>query len=50
MKLKKKNEKSKKDQLKKLIRPMFVSTIMFGYATEGQVEKVINDMFKNYTE
>lgn len=35
-----------KEQFKKLLRPMFVSTIMFGYATEEQVEQVIDDMLK----
>ena len=29
---------------------MFVSAIMFGYATEEQVEKIIDAMLKNYTE
>jgi len=39
-----------KDQLRKLLRPMFVSTIMFGYATEDQVEQTIDDMLKNHKE
>jgi len=31
---------------KKLIRPMFTSTIMFGYATEKQVNELLDNMFK----
>jgi hypothetical protein len=39
-----KTEFSKK-QLRQLIRPMFCSTIYFGYATPEQVENTLNNMF-----
>jgi len=39
-----------KEQFKKLLRPMFVSTIMFGYATEEMVEKAIDDMLNIYVK
>ena len=39
-----------KEQFKKLLRPMFVSTIMFGYATEEMVEKAIDDMLNIYAK
>lgn len=51
-KTKYKGEKMKftKEQFKKLLRPMFVSTIMFGYATEEMVEKAIDDMLNIYVK
>jgi len=39
-----------KEQFKKLLCPMFVSTFMFGYATEEQCEKIIDDMLEDYKE
>ncbi len=34
-----------KTNYKALLRPMFTSTIMFGYATEEQVDKYLNETF-----
>lgn len=37
--------KCSKKQLRQLIRPMFCSTIHFGYATPEQVENTLDNMF-----
>ncbi len=36
--------KMKNEQLIKLIRPMFCSSIMYGYVTEEQVEKMLKEI------
>lgn len=40
-----KKAKFSNKQLRQLIRPMFSSTISFGYATPEQVENTLDDMF-----
>jgi hypothetical protein len=42
-----KNEKSKREKMKLLLRPMFTSSQMFGYATEEDVEKSLNFIVDN---
>lgn len=39
-------KKISEKRLKALLRPMFCSTIMFGYATEKQVEECLTRMSK----
>jgi len=45
-----KKPKKPKLDLKSLIRPLFTSTILFGYATKEQVETQLNAMFPNKKE
>jgi len=41
----KQKAKFSNSQLRQLVRPMFSSTISFGYATPEQVENTLDDMF-----
>ena len=50
----KNNNKTKKKitkkQMRAFIRPMFSSTIAFGYATKHEVEKTLDKMFEKIKE